>query len=254
MKIVDSVIYNGESKMLDFRLNELNDVVDLFNVVEGKYTFQGNEKEIKFKISEFEKFKDKIIFSIIDNKPDNNPKVNINKSREFLSNKVKNLNLNNEDIILLSDIDEIPDTDILKDIKNNNKLPKEFTFLQNYYYYNIKTKCNHKWKGTAVITYQMLLEKYNSFDNLREAKNNFDLIEKGWHFSYFGNVEFIINKIKSFDHPEFNNERYLNKENIQKIICEGGDIFFGDFGRSERFEIVNETYLPKKINILLSNE
>lgn len=254
MKIIDNVIYNGEDKMLDFRLNELCEVVDIFNIAEGKYTFQGNEKDKKFNLNNFKKFKDKINYNLNIQIPDNNPKVNINEARKFLSNRVEDLNLNNNDVLLMSDVDEIPDINVLKKIKKDNVLEKEFTFLQNYYYYNIKTRCTHKWKGTAVITYKMLVEKYISFDNLREEKNKFDLIEKGWHFSYFGDIDFIVNKIKSFDHPEFNKERYLNKDTIKKIIETGGDIFFGDFGRSEKFELVEESYLPRFIEILIKNE
>jgi beta-1,4-mannosyl-glycoprotein beta-1,4-N-acetylglucosaminyltransferase len=247
-KLVDNILYSGEDNMLLFRLHELNECVDIFNIVEGRYSFQGNKKDIVFDINKFIKFKDKIRYSIYEELPQRNPGVNINNLRIFLSSKVYEFNLNDNDIIMLSDVDEIPDTDILTKIRTE-KL-EEFTFFQNFYYYNIKTRCYFKWKGTALVTFEDFKNKYRDFSNLREKKNSFRLVEGGWHFSYFGGEKAIMQKLKTFDHPEYNTEMYCNSENIKKAITEGKDLFLNNNGRAERFEIVEETYLPKYFSLI----
>lgn len=247
MKIIDNFLFSGEKDMLLFRLHELYEFVDVFNIVEGRYSFQGNLKELKFNLNDFPKFKDKIKYSIYENLPDSNSGTNINNLRIFLSSKVFELNLNDNDIIMLSDVDEIPDTNILNKVKDSFE---EFTFYQNFYYYNINTRCNFKWKGTALITFDSLKNKYKNFSNLRELKNSFKLIEGGWHFSYFGGEEAIKNKLKTFDHPEYNKDVYNSSENIITAINEGRDLFNNDNGRMERFERVVETYLPKNYNLI----
>jgi beta-1,4-mannosyl-glycoprotein beta-1,4-N-acetylglucosaminyltransferase len=47
----------------------------------------------------------------------------------------------------------------------------------------------------------------------------------GWHLSYFGNVNFIQNKIKSFSHQEYNDEKYTSAENITNCIKYHKDLF-----------------------------
>ena len=47
-KIIDCFIFYNEMKMLEFRLKELNDVVDFFVLVESTKTFTGNDKELFF--------------------------------------------------------------------------------------------------------------------------------------------------------------------------------------------------------------
>jgi hypothetical protein len=46
----------------------------------------------------------------------------------------------------------------------------------------------------------------------------------GWHFSYLGGHEAIVQKIKSFSHQEYNNEKYVNDMLTQKV-SKGKDLF-----------------------------
>jgi beta-1,4-mannosyl-glycoprotein beta-1,4-N-acetylglucosaminyltransferase len=254
--IYDCFLYNGEQKMLELRLNELNEYVDYFVITESEFTFKGDKKEIKFTEHKdiFEKFKDKIFFLKHSNIPSENAWENERNQREYFITFFEKVDLNKEDIILLSDVDEIPDTAILQKIKNNfNSIG---VFCQNFYYYNISCRNKSKWFGTIAVNVSFFLSALEfNFEKLRSTRSFLprlsdpnDYTSGGWHFSYFGDINYIISKIESFSHQEFNNELYKNPETIKKLIEEGKDLFFRD---SETFEKVEEKYLPKHIQIIL---
>ena len=71
MKIFDCFLFNGESLILDIRLNTLSKYVEKFIIVESKYDHQGNKKKLNFEINDFKKFENKIIYLVIENFPQN---------------------------------------------------------------------------------------------------------------------------------------------------------------------------------------
>jgi beta-1,4-mannosyl-glycoprotein beta-1,4-N-acetylglucosaminyltransferase len=129
-----------------------------------------------------------------------------------------------------------------------------YTFYQNFYYYNTKCRNTEKWCGTVVFSNSTNLLKLG-FQGIRNIKDYFVRIgtdgnfnSGGWHFSYCGDTEYIINKLKSFAHSGFDTPKYTDPETIQKCILEGKDLLFrGD----EKFEVVeNQLYLPKYVKML----
>ena len=125
MKIFDCFMYFDEEVVLDVRLNTLNKFVDYFVIVESKFTHKGDHRELKFNHKKFEKFKDKIIYLVYEELSQKietleNDDNESEKSRKYILNAlyrengqrnhiVKGLsNANKDDIILISDVDEIP--------------------------------------------------------------------------------------------------------------------------------------------------
>lgn len=261
-KIFDCFLYNGEEKMLFFRLNELYDKVDYFIISESKYTFKGDDKDLTFNINDkkYDKFKNKIIYVTHSTTPSKTDSwLNERNQRDNLINGFKNIkeDIKSNDIILLSDVDEIPDFNNI-DIPNlgNNIL---VSFLHNFYYYNIKCRKKNKWVGTVVLDLNTFIHKFRkSFEYVRQhrwsnqliGKNN-DYTSGGWHFSYFGDADYIISKIESFSHQEYNNDKYKNKEKILKLIENGEDLFFRESENpDEKMTIADETYLPVHSNLI----
>ena len=68
MKIYDCFMFSDEKMILDIRLNVLNEYVDHFVIVESKFKHNGNIKNKNFNISDFSKFKNKIIYIYLDSK------------------------------------------------------------------------------------------------------------------------------------------------------------------------------------------
>ena len=57
--------------------------------------------------------------------------------------------------------------------------------------------------------------KFKNYPFWRLDKLNQQIIHGGWHFSFLQTSEQILNKVKSYSHGEFNNEK-LNTELIEK--------------------------------------
>ena len=138
--IYDCFSYWDEDLLLDLRLNILDGIVDYFVIVEGNKTWQNNSKKLRFDIKKFKKFKNKIIYIPVTDMPEGkDPYLRENYQRNSITRGIKSAKDN--DIILISDLDEIPNPD---SIKNFNQRMKFATFKQKHFYYkfNLQSKNN----------------------------------------------------------------------------------------------------------------
>ena len=111
--IYDCFSYLDEDLLLDLRLNILNDFVDFFVIVEGNKTWQNNSKKLIFDINKFKKFKDKIIYIAVEDLPDgDNPYLRENHQRNCILRGLSKAS--KDDLIIISDLDEIPNPEALK--------------------------------------------------------------------------------------------------------------------------------------------
>ena len=248
MKIFDCFMYFDEEVVLDVRLNTLDKYVDYFVIVESSFTHKGDNKNLMFNHNKFEKFKNKIIYLVYDKQPKGIEAVNENdseneKSRKYILNAALRENgqrnfiqngLNkaeDNDIILISDVDEIPN---LSEVNFNNISEKIIMFHQDMFYYKFDLKIpNLLWTGTRGCRKKYLLSpqwlrnvkdrKYFPFriDILFSEKkySNIKFISNGgWHFSNIKTAEEIEYKLKSYLHHREFDEQSLSVEEIQNII------------------------------------
>ena len=248
MKIFDCFMYFDEEVVLDVRLNTLDKYVDYFVIVESSFTHKGDNKNLMFNHNKFEKFKNKIIYLVYDKQPKGIEVVNENdsegeKSRKHILNAVLRENgqrnfiqngLNkaeDNDIILISDVDEIPN---LSEVNFNNISEKIIMFHQDMFYYKFDLKIpNFLWTGTKGCRKKYLLgpqwlrnvkdRKYFPFriDILFSEKkySSIKFISNGgWHFSNIKTAEEIEYKLKSYLHHREFDEQSLSVEEIQNII------------------------------------
>ena len=241
-------MYFDEEVVLDVRLNTLDKYVDYFVIVESSFTHKGDNKNLMFNHNKFEKFKNKIIYLVYDKQPKGIEAVNENdsedeKSRKYILNAALRENgqrnfiqngLNkaeNNDIILISDVDEIPN---LSEVNFNNISEKIVMFHQDMFYYKFDLKIpNLLWTGTRGCRKKYLLSpqwlrnvkdrKYFPFriDILFSEKkySNIKFISNGgWHFSNIKTAEEIEYKLKSYLHHREFEEQSLSVEEIQNII------------------------------------
>lgn len=255
--IYDTFLYNGEKHILNLRVHELYDVVDKFVVFESDTTFQGNPKPFFLNMDKDipQKFHNKI--QHIRYTPDvvkSNPWSNEEMQRNAIGKSLTNLYHN--DIILLSDVDEIPDQTELQTIIQRG-VNKPYTFYHNFYYFNVNVRSKRKWTGTHVFNYGNGELFNQGFNNIRQmgfhqkcftpVNDTKNYSSGGWHFSNFGDADFIINKVESWSHTEVNKPEFKNKEYLQKCIKNGID----PFKSPDLFlEHIKETYLPKHVGVL----
>ena len=251
MKVIDCFTFYNELDMLDLRLNELNEVVDFFVLVECTKTHANKDKELYFENNKerFSKFLDKIIHIVVtDNIPNESCSAWDREAyqRKCIDDGIKKKNLNMDDIIIIADLDEIPDAKTIQTIKNNNRIDGIYYLEMDLYYYNINCKYNNKWFQTKILNYGSYVKYKNPHEIFRLS--NVQIIKNGgWHLSYFGNIEFIKNKIRNFlHHDEWCNDYILNDDRINAQIQYSKDLF----GRpNETFNYIDakdNTYLPHK--------
>ena len=248
MKIFDCFMYFDEEVVLDVRLNTLDKYVDYFVIVESSFTHKGDNKNLMFNHNKFEKFKNKIIYLVYDKQPKGIEAINENDSenekstkyilnaalrengqRNFIQNGLNKAEDN--DIILISDVDEIPN---LSEVNFNNISEKIIMFHQDMFYYKFDLKIpNLLWTGTRGCRKKYLLSpqwlrnvkdrKYFHFriDILFSEKkySSIKFISNGgWHFSNIKTAEEIEHKLKSYLHHREFDEQSLSVEEIQNII------------------------------------
>lgn len=258
MKIIDCFLFNNELKLLELRLLELYDIVDYFVLVESEFYFSGNKKPLHYlkNKNKFLKYNDKIIhITQKENHYDSKNKwSNEIYQRNLINEGIKLLNLNDNDIIIISDCDEIPDPNTITDIKNND-IDNIYNLKMDMYYYNITCRALYGCQRSTVIKYSKYKELNSDCEKITLLKNKKDYkLPGGWHFSYYGGIDNIKDKIKNFSHQEFNKPEYLDDLKIKKQIENYDDLFFRKNEENHffrRVELKENNYLPKNYKLLL---
>jgi len=236
MAIYDCFQYFNEDHMVDLRLNILNEYVDFFVISESTKTHQGKNKKLNFNINNFSKFKNKIKYIVADYKEDIGFKNHAGgeslieqHQRNSLIEGIKDAHLN--DIIILSDSDEIPDLTKLNQIKASSKFIA-FSQMMFMYKLNLKNLDENNWIGSKITlkknisSMQALRDlKFKKYPFWRVDKKNLQIIQGGWHFSFLQTPRDIKKKIQSFSHGEFNTDNIVNENKIKEKISQGVDIF-----------------------------
>ena len=279
-KVVDCLMFYNELDMLKFRLEHLNDVVDYFVIAEATVTHQNGEKELYFQNNKhlFSEYLDKIIHVIIDDMPGGQSSAD-NWAREkhqriSLIRGVEQLELKPTDIVMLSCCDEIPNNEIVGEIKklginifqseNNLKYKPGHTTINDYnngislfymdmYWFNLTTKSKYGWTLSRACTYEKLLEM-GGFQPLIDSKTDVYYALGGWHFTYFGSKEFMITKIKSFAHDEYNKSEYLDVDELDKKIKNKQDPFNRPHEDFFNIDIAENSFLPNNYVSLIDNK
>jgi len=263
MKIIDCFLFYNEVDILNYRLNILKDIVDYFVIVESKYTFSGKEKNLYLEDNKhiFEKFKDKVIHTIVYDIPYKYPFIDYSKNEQWQNEfhqrnaiqfSLNQIHVDNEDAILISDVDEIIDPNFLKKIKNREIFFDFHSLGLDFYYYNLNSKKMEEWRDYAkIISYQLFQELKLSCSNIR--KSYCPVLEKaGWHLSYFGDTNYIKNKIETFSHQELNHDIFTNLNKIKERIENGKDLFDRDNNFIQKIAIGDNTNLPVAYDIYLT--
>lgn len=275
MKVNDVFIFYNELDLLEIRLNILNDSVDFFFIIESTKTFTGNPKVLYYEENKerFKKFHHKIKHYIVDDCPDSFEEVvnrlstetdELNKKiledclstnqipkdnsqvqwlREFyqkesMKKALANSGISDEDICYISDLDEIwnPET---------KKFPSDgeiYKFNQIVYSMFLNLRSSESWSGTYCGKYSHIKNStLNHLDN-PGVTNCMFVDDGGWHFTFQGGIDMILNKIENYGHQEMNNQWI--KSNIPGKFQGGTDIL----NRNYQYHI-DDKELPEFLKI-----
>ena len=230
MKIFDCFMYSDENMLLDLRLNILAQFVDKYVIVEAKYTHDGKPKKLNFNIKNFPKFKDKIEYIVVDKQPSD---IVFEKKEDALSlveekkiiNSIRRDNYqrnqissglnkaSDEDLIIISDLDEIPNLVNLNTSKIKNDV---YFFKQKMFYYKFNLYYeNYFWFGSRATKKKNLKSpqwirnlkskrypfwRIDTFFSKKKNRNINFIDNGGWHFTCIKTPEEIEKKLLSFAH------------------------------------------------------
>jgi len=273
MKIYDCTTFYSEHMMLDVRFNILDEHVHKFVVVESLYSHSGEKKNLNFDINNYPKFKDKIIYLVIDHEPRDLIEVNSNTTQQQKRiNSLKRIELSydymknaidsalDNDLIILSDNDEIPNLRSEQFKKDNNKI---LIFEQLFFYYKFNLLYDRmSWFGSKACKKKYL----KSFSWLRNQKNkkypfwrvdtyfsklkntNLRIIKDGgWHFTNIKSPQELFKKMKNFGHHDEFDLSGLTVEDLKKKI-ENKKVFYNHFADKENLDKWNFEYDLKIIS------
>ncbi len=184
-KTYDCFMYFNEADVLEIRLNELNDYVDYFVLVESSEGHRkGQKKPFYFEEEKerFSKFLDKIIHIKLDEHIDSDDGwARENWQRNQIMRGL--VDCEGEDLILISDVDEFIPGRIISDVYNQNKKHKLIGFFQDMYRWKLNRSTRTKWAGTASILYKHLIKITPQAVRNTVRAANVKMLYAGWHFS-----------------------------------------------------------------------
>ena len=282
MQVFDCFMYYNEDTVLELRLNYLNQYADYFVIVESTFDHRGQKKKLNFNINKFINFKDKIKYYVLDSQPPEIEEIKINdseneKSRKYILNGYRRDHYQrkylskgieyaeSDDLIIISDIDEIPKLENINLEKVKNSL-LFFNQKMCYYKFNLYQK-DYNWVGSRACKKKKLInpqwlrdvkpKKYpvwrldNLFSNIKY--NNIKFVDDGgWHFSYLNTPELIEQKLTSYTHHREYDLNPIGIENIAKRIKNRESVYnlsidkrVNKFSSGVKLEILEENKLPK---------
>ncbi len=285
MDIYDCFMYFDEDLLLDLRLNTLNKYVKKFVITEATYTHNGSKKTLRFDSKLFKKFKDKIEYIVVDEPPPNIMKLVEGESknkrgtklilngmaRDYFQREKLNIGLRNlkeNDVIMISDLDEIPNLEHVDFSKINNKI---FLFEQKMFYYKLNLFYkNYKWYGTKAVKKKYFISpqwlrniKSKNYPKWRldilfskKKYSNLKFVENGgWHFTCLKTPEDLEKKLLNFAHHYEYEDSGLKINDLKNLMAEKRVMYDHNIDQKGykwsgkvKLEKVNNTLLPYYIN------
>lgn len=258
--VYDCFQFFNELDILNIRLHVLSDVVDRFVISEATETFSGLEKPLYYEENKelFKEFQDRIIHVVVEDTPGFAAGIGTHERDTFQKNAVTRglKDCKEEDIVIFSDLDEIPDPVRIKEILKDFDDTKIYHFAQRlfYCYLNMEEvtgkllayggdfpdipEGKKQWIGTRMLSYRLLKEQGLQLGELRwpeRKKIGIRVADGGWHFGYMGGhgerdvIKRIGEKVISAAHQEYNSRYVISR--TRDLLLDGKDIF----GRDARF-------------------
>ena len=261
MRIIDCFLFYNEVDILEYRLKLLWDVVHVFVITEAYRTFTGASKPFFSEHPMFDKYRCKIQFVRLNELPFPSPDIqrneqwkNENYQRDSLSLGLDAISLRSDDLIVLGDVDEIPDPETLVTLSSlhpDETVHTLFVLKQKYHCYNITVVRDLDWYHPKMFTYDTwkTVLRCSPLSSVRmygvqtpfPSSLSLRLIEKGgWHLSYFGSSDFVMNKLSNFSHQEFD----VSVSDVRYRMQHALDIMGQDHIAYSHVPVDKNMYLP----------
>jgi len=237
--IIDCFLFFDELDLLEIRLHELCDVVDVFVLTESPITFTGIEKPLYFKENK-NRFKEfNIVHAVCGDSAACLPMERERIQKQYNLDYAYDNVFTPGDIIIQGDCDEIPRASVIKNAIKDDWKTARLSMTLFYYWLNcMEVRARRTYKNSRLFRPTERIE-YNVKQNDRVDRIYQDA---GWHFSWMGDIQ---NKLKSWGHaPEYNKPPFNTTEHIEKCREQGLDFLM----RKINFEFTEDlSYLPQYV-------
>jgi beta-1,4-mannosyl-glycoprotein beta-1,4-N-acetylglucosaminyltransferase len=257
MTVYSATQFNNELDLLELRLEILDSVVDFHIITESNMTHSGIPKPFNYDENKerFKKFWPKIIYQKVDDLPTNfmdlDPSRAKNELQSLIFQKLNNHThwpknhtgygrdayekeavllqmgvCNSEDIIVSSDLDEIPNPDTLREVLKNFDVNQIYNFAQRMFYYYLNVEKEDNWIGPTVVSFRKF--KDGSVSDFRLNRRGLLVTPGGWHYSYCNTLDKIKEKIEAINEYQFNVPIVKDnlKTNVENCLINGHDLFY----------------------------
>lgn len=230
-KVFDLFMINTELDWMEIRMGELAEQVDYFVVLEAETDFTNRPKPllVQENMAQFSQFQDKIIHHILNvtTNPYKDPWDREHFTRNAMMEQVfptlkGDQAVNEGDVVIVSDVDEIPRADIVQALRNCD-FPRRITLRTLYYRYSFQWLLREPQWIHPQATFYVGPDTIKP-DDLRLGKVDDEVFNAGWHCSScLARLDDMVNKVTSFSHQEFNTPEFTNSSKILQRVRDGLD-------------------------------
>src|SRR5579872_3126968 len=219
----------NELDLLEIMLQELWDVVDRFILVESTRTFSGQEKELHYATNKyrFQQWWPKLHHVIVHDMP-----LGVDSwTRERHQRNAIGWGLvgcRPSDRVLLCDADEIADPKLVADCKPS--MHEVVRFQMKHYIGYFDCRWNDETSWARIMTYEHLNFLGGPEIAMKNTHPDRILYQAGWHFSYMGGEDHVIEKLGAYSHQEYNTPPYTTPGYFKQCLLTGVDPLHGDSG------------------------
>lgn len=225
-RVYDAVLFSNEVDMLTIRWNELYPYITKFVLLESNSTFTGLPKPHYFSIhrGKFKFIEPRLTYGTVGGRfrRGENPFVEEAYQRVALDQLLKIAGIENDDLLIMSDVDEIPSSHTINLLRWCNEIPPVIHLHLKNYMYSFEFQIEHKSWRASVHKYHMGKTRYGHY-----RQTDLLLADSGWHCSFcFRLISDFIFKMKAYSHSDrVRFSHYLDPKRIQNVICNGDDLY-----------------------------
>ena len=275
-RLYDAFLYNGERHMLSLRLHHLASLRTVAVVkhilVESNVSFSGKSTPLYFRERDSKDptiapFIDDIVHIVVQQEGGSgvDPWHRERDQRNAMLRGLHEVNGKADDLFMVSDVDEIPRLSVLKSLLYADENPCRGTTCHvesQMYYYTLQHKImTERWLHPDImsvadcakgITPSKLREKGFQLARQTIPFDTARILHGGWHLSYFGAPEEILDKIESFSHQEFNTPEIASLEKIREARRSGVDPLRRPGQNISVASVCNLRDIPNVVRVMLN--
>ncbi|KAL7135860.1 hypothetical protein ABFS83_11G126000 [Erythranthe nasuta] len=225
-RVFDAVLFSNEIEMLKIRWKELYPYITRFVLLESNSTFTALPKPLNFADhkSEFDFVKARLSYGVVSGgfRKGENPFIEEAYQRLALDHLLKNAGIEDDDLLIMSDVDEIPSSHTINLLRWCDEIPDVIHLELKNYMYSFEFRHNQLSWRASVHRYKHGKTKYAHF-----RQSDYLLSDSGWHCSFcFRKISDFIFKMKAYSHNDrVRFSHFLDSKRIQDIICRGADLY-----------------------------